>query len=447
MHCLIIDDEKNIRDTMRVVLEAAGHASVGVADGDAALDELAKRHFDVAFLDLKLKREDGLEILPKLRKFAPHLDVIICSAHGSIEAAVEAMRGGAADFVEKPFTPEQLRQVVDQVKQGRALKRKVAELESRIQHEAPAIVHLTADPAMQRVYDKARQVAGAPTTVLVLGESGTGKTVLARYLHDQSPQRENTFVTISCGSLSRELIGSELFGHVKGAFTGAVTDTFGKVALADGGTLFFDEIGDMPQEIQPQLLRLLQEREYERIGETKTRRANVRVIAATNRDLAKSVREGKFREDLFFRLNVFTLQMPSLRERRQDLLVLAAEYLRFFAVQCGKKIEGLAPATVELIQNYSWPGNLRELRNAIEHAVIMVASDQVQPQDLPDSVHHDSPNAPDVGARVSLQELETAHIRRVVETTDSMEEAARVLGIDPATLYRKRKSMAAVRVE
>jgi NtrC-family two-component system response regulator AlgB len=298
---------------------------------------------------------------------------------------------------------------------------------------------------MQKVVEVALKAAGAPATIMITGESGTGKTVLARSIHENSPQKENAFVTISCPSLSRELLASELFGHVKGAFTGATSETWGKVSLADGGTLFLDEIGDLPLEIQPKLLRLLQEKEYERVGETKTRKANVRVIAATNRNLEVAVTEGRFREDLFYRLNVISLRLPSLRERPADLQKLAANYLGFFARQCGKQIGGFSDAAAQAIQNYRWPGNLRELRNVVERAAILASGKQIEPGDLPENMtqvaNGGDGTQPQVGARISLEELENQHLRQVIARTSSMEEAAQILGIDPATLYRKRKKL------
>jgi NtrC-family two-component system response regulator AlgB len=298
---------------------------------------------------------------------------------------------------------------------------------------------------MQKVFELASKAAATPASILLLGESGTGKTVLARMMHANSSQKDNAFVTLNCPSLSRELLESELFGHVKGAFTGATADTFGKVALAEGGTLFLDELGEMPLEIQPKLLRLLQEKEYERVGEAKTRQANVRVIAATNRNLEQAVAEGRFREDLFYRLNVISIQMPPLRERPADLLPIATSYLRFFAAQCGKRLSGFSPEAQQALRQYSWPGNLRELRNAVERAVILAGGEEVNVPDLPEKICQNPPVAGTpralVGAKVSLEELQNEHIARVIEQTSTMEEAARILGIDPATLYRKRKKI------
>jgi two-component system, NtrC family, response regulator AlgB len=445
MRVLIIDDEASIRKTTTVALETIGHGTSAVEDGAGALRQLETEHFDVAFLDLKLNNENGLELLPKLLKVNPNLDVVVFTAHASIENAVDAIRGGAVDYIPKPFTPEQIRQVLSKIIRRRKLEGRLADLEFRLSTDSPTTDLTTVEPAVQKVYDVAMKAAGTPATIMLAGESGTGKTVLARAIHENSAQKESAFVTVSCPSLSRELLESELFGHVKGAFSGAVAETWGKISLAEGGTLFLDEIGDLPLEIQPKLLRLLQEREYERVGEAKTRHANVRVITATNKDLEKSVKEGRFREDLFYRLNVISLRLPSLRERTRDVMKIARGYLRFFARQCGKKLEGFSETAEQAIVSYAWPGNLRELRNVIERAAILAGEDRVELADLPENLSHEpwtgEGAAMEAGSRISLEDLENEHLRRVLKGTKSMEEAAQILGIDPATLYRKRKKL------
>ena len=445
MRLLIIDDEQNIRRTITMALEAMGHEVAAVETSAAALKQLAAGSFDVAFLDLKLDGENGLDVLPELLKRDPELAVIVFTAFASVETAVEAMRRGAVDYIPKPFTPDQIRHALEKILKTRRLEHRVAELESRLSGTAPDTALTTCEPAVQKVFEVALKAAVTPATILLLGESGTGKTVLARAIHERSSQRENAFVTVNCPSLSRELLESELFGHVKGAFTGAVNDTAGRVAAADGGTLFLDEIGDLPMEIQAKLLRLLQEKEYERVGEAKTRRANVRVIAATNRDLEKLVQENRFREDLFYRLNVISLHMPSLRERPGDLPGIAENYLRFFSAQCGKQTTGFSEPALQAMQHYAWPGNLRELRNVVERAVILAADATINIEDLPEKLSGSAGTnghpGLHLGAKVSLAELENEHIARVMQQAPTLEEAARILGIDPATLYRKRKRL------
>ncbi len=446
MRVLVIDDEANIRKTTVLALEGMGHETAEAEEGTSALSVLESAHFDVAFLDLKLGAENGLELLPKLLKINPNLDVVVFTAYASIENAVEAMRAGAVDYIGKPFTPEQIRQVLSKIVRMRKLEGRLADLEFRLSVDSPTTDLTTVEPAMKKVFELALKAAGTPATIMLTGESGTGKTVLGRAIHENSPQRESAFVTVSCPSLSRDLLESELFGHVKGAFSGAVAETWGKVSLADGGTLFLDEIGDLPLEIQPRLLRLLQEKEYERVGEAKTRKADVRVIAATNRNLEQAVQEGRFREDLFYRLNVISIRLPALRERAADVPRIAKGYLRFFARQCGKQVEGFSLPAEQAILSYAWPGNLRELRNVVERAVILATGSRIETSDLPDNLspalaETGATGAPEAGARVTLEQLENEHLRRVLASTASLEEAAQILGIDPATLYRKRKKL------
>ena len=439
MRILIVDDEKNIRRSLTLALEAEEHEVNTASSGATALAELKAAPFDAVLLDLKLSQESGLDVLEEILRLSPQAAVVMVTAYASVETAVEAMRRGAFDYLPKPCTPEQVRQVLARIEKTRKLERRVAELESRLGSEAPEADLTSQSPSMQKVLDVAFRAADSDATVLLLGESGTGKSVLARAIHQRSPRRNGAFVTVSCPSLSRELLESDLFGHVKGAFTGAHTDTLGKVAAADGGTLFLDEIGELPMEIQAKLLRLLQEREYERVGETKPRRANVRVISATNRDLGQAVPSGKFREDLFYRLNVISLRLPALRERVNDIEKLAQSHLAFLAAHAGKNVHGFSPAALDAMRHYPWPGNLREMRNVIERAVILCRGELIDVEDLADTL------APScdfrLGGKFALEEIEAEHIRRVLAGTRTLDEAAEILGIDPATLYRKRKKI------
>ena len=439
MRVLVVDDEQNIRRTLTVALESMGYEVVTSAHGSGALNEIKARRFDVMLLDLKLSQESGLDVLDEALRISPALAVVIMTAFASIETAVEAMRRGAFDYLPKPATPEQLRQVLGRIQKTRKLERRVAELESRLEAELPEIDLTTDSPAMAKAFEVAFKAATTDATVLLLGESGTGKSVLARAIHQRSSRNNGAFVTVSCPSLTRELLQSELFGHVKGAFTGALAETWGKVTAAEGGTLFLDEVGDLPPETQAKLLRLLQEREYERVGETKVRYADVRVIAASNRDLAKAVAAGTFREDLFYRLNVISITLPPLRDRLDDVERLAMAHLHSVANECDKKIDSISADALDVMKRYNWPGNIRELRNVIERAVILSSNHEIEASDLTETIEPDSEIR--IGGKVSLEELETAHIKKVIANSKTLEEAAAVLGIDAATLYRKRKKL------
>jgi NtrC-family two-component system response regulator AlgB len=440
MRVLIVDDEPSIRRTTRIAVESAGHTAAEAPNAARAV-KAAEEGFDAVFLDLKLGADDGLEVLGQLVKLRPAPAVILFTAYANIATAVEAMRRGAFDFIPKPFTPDQIRGVLAKVAKAGTLQRRIQALEDEIESGHPPVDLESEEPAMQRALQVAFRAAATPANILLLGPSGTGKSVLAREIHKRSARSESAFVTVNCPSLSRELLESELFGHVKGSFTGAVADTSGKVAVADGGTLFLDEIGETPPEIQPKLLRLLQEREYERVGENVALRADVRVIAATNRDLAAEVRAGRFREDLFYRLNVIAVPLPGLRDRPADLRRLAEGARRYFAMRVGKGGMAFSPAVLDAFAGYPWPGNLRELRNVIERAVILAPGETIELGDLPDEFSGPGLSACAVGARVTLEELEAEHIRRILSASRSLEEAAKTLGIDPATLYRKRSKL------
>jgi NtrC-family two-component system response regulator AlgB len=447
MRILIVDDEVNIRKSLRVALESM-HNTV---DETATLADASKRiersAFDLAFVDLRLRQESGLDLLESLMGLAPRLGVVIITAYASIDSAVDAMRRGAFDYLPKPFTPAQIRAVLERFDRMRSLQTQIADLREQIGAEVPEFSLESGDPVISTVLDQGRQVAPTDAVVLIRGESGTGKGVFARAIHAWSRRARGPLVTVSCPSLSADLLESALFGHVRGSFTGAVADTEGKVAGAERGTLLLDEIGDLPLPLQPKLLRFLQERRYERVGEARTRAADVRLIAASNRDLDAAVVAGQFREDLLFRLNVVELTLPALRER-SDRIELATHLLAFFARQIGKKIEGFTSEARQALLSYSWPGNLRELRNAIERAAIFATAAKVGLGDLPSRVAVSmaaaggTPNPPiEVGLPVSLERLESEHIRLLLERCPSFEDAARILSIDPSTLYRKRKQL------
>ena len=439
MDILLIDDESGLRRTMRLTLESMGHRVSDAASGAQTRDLLHQHRFDIAFLDVRLGRETGLDLLPLLLRQASPPDVVVVTAYASIDSAVEAMRGGAFDYLPKPFTPDQLRVVLDRSALVRGLRNKVADLEGQVRDAVPKSDLDSTDPATQQALDVAFRAAASEATVLLRGESGTGKGVVARAVHARSPRAARPFVTVNCPSLSAELLESELFGHARGAFTGAVAETTGKVAAAEGGTLFLDEVGDLPLALQPKLLRLLQEKSYERVGEAQVRHADVRLVAATNHALEADVAAGRFREDLFYRLNVIEVTLPPLRQRPGDILPLADRLLRFFARQTGKTVTGFTPEARAALAGHAWPGNVRELRNAIERGVILTTDAEIGLAHLPARVGAPPAKTVEVGGAATIEEIEAEHIRRVLVAAPSLDTAAQTLGIDPSTLYRKRK--------
>jgi NtrC-family two-component system response regulator AlgB len=439
MRVLIADDERNIRKTLAVCLEALGCAVTECSSAGAALESLARLPHDLALVDLRLGRESGLDLLPALLSERPALEVVIITAYATIDTAVEAIRRGARDYLPKPFTPAQIKRVVEQARSRMELSRKVAELTEELAGAAPEALLAAPGAAMRGVLEVISRTAAHDVPVLLRGESGTGKTVLARALHRQGPRHGRPFAVVNCPALNEDLLASELFGHVKGAFTGAVRDQPGRVESAEGGTLFLDEVGEIPPAVQAKLLRFLQDKQFERVGETRTRTADVRIVAATNRDLDRAVREGQFREDLLFRLNVVEVVVPPLRERRDEILPLARSFLAFFARAARRSPPQLSPEAEKAFLAYAWPGNVRELRNAIERAVILSPAQLLAPQAFPERIAQTAAAVPQLGGDFTVEAIEREHILRVLARARTQEEAAGVLGIDASTLWRKRK--------
>ena len=438
LNVLIVDDEINIRKTLTVFMDSRGYSVKAVSNSRDAVAEAELQLFDLAFIDLRLGTENGLDVVQSLQDACPWIKVVVITAYASIDTAVEAMKRGAADYIPKPFTPDQLELVIKRLAAVSGMEQRIASLQEDLRRMHPEVTFTSRYPAMQRVVELARQVASSEAVVLLRGPSGTGKTVLARSMHNWSRRAEKPFGVISCPSLSCDLLESELFGHVKGSFSGAVRDNPGRVSSGEGGSLFLDEIGDLPLAIQPKLLRFLQDREYERIGDHQTRKADVRIIAATNMDLEKSVREGRFREDLFYRLNVIQIHLPPLAGRPDDVEQLAGSLLQFFAAQNHKNLDGFTESALLALRSYSWPGNVRELRNVLERAVILSKTDRIGVELLPEQIFSKA-NPVRLGDPFTLDVIEENHIRRILASSKSLQEAAELLGIDQATLWRKRK--------
>ena len=438
LNILIVDDEINIRKTLSICLETEGHSVITVSNFEDALSEASRRSFDAAFVDLRLGTANGLDLISPLLTATPGIKIIVITAYASIDTAVEAMKRGATDYIPKPFTPAQVKLAVHKVFEVRTLEQKVVALREDLGRS-----HLDADfssgsSAMNHAIALARQAASSDATILLRGESGTGKSVLAKSIHAWSKRAAMPFSVLSCPSLSPELLESELFGHVRGAFTGAIRDNPGRISSCNGGTMLLDEIGDLPLSLQPKLLRFVQEKEYERIGDYMTRHADVRIIAATNIDLEKSVREGRFREDLYYRINVIQVEIPPLRERPDDVIALAERLLVFFGRSCHRMSLGFTDEAIHLLRHYSWPGNVRELRNVIERAVILCQTDRIGVNHFPENLRTMDTSVR-IGDPIPLDKIEEEHIRRVLATTRSLQEAADILGIDQATLWRRRK--------
>jgi NtrC-family two-component system response regulator AlgB len=435
---LVVDDEINIRKTLSVCLETEGHKVIAVSNFQDALTESSRRTFELAFVDLRLGTADGLDLIPALLATTPWLKIIVITAYASIDTAVEAMRRGATDYIPKPFTPAQVKLAVHKVFEMRALELRVAALQEDLGRLNPEVDFSSTSAAMERAINLARQVAPTDATVLLRGESGTGKTVLARSVHSWSNRASKPIGIVSCPSFSSELLESELFGHIKGAFTGAIRDNPGRIAACEGGTLFLDEIGDLPIPLQPKLLRFVQDREYERVGDYTTRKADVRIIAATSVNLEKAVKEGRFREDLFYRLNVVQIEIPPLRERPDDVVALAERLLVFWGRNNHRSFVGFTEEALQALKRHHWPGNVRELCNVVERAAIFCQANHVGIECLPSNLSPDI-TTPNVGDPVSLEKIEEEHIRRILATTKSLQEAADLLGVDQATLWRRRK--------
>ncbi len=441
---LIVDDDTAHRTMLKVNLEGAGYEIIEADDGDQVLPALEEHEVDLILMDLKMKRMDGIEAIKLLREKGRMEPVVVITAFSSVESAVEAMKYGAMDYVTKPVDIEALKITVSKALDFEALREENEELKKRIGEQFDFGNIIGRSPAMQKVFETLSLVAPSDATVLINGESGTGKELIASALHHNSNRKKGPFIKVNCAALHENLLESELFGHEKGAFTGADSQRKGRFELASGGTLFLDEIGDMSLQTQAKILRVLQEGELERLGGSTTIKVDVRLVAATHKDLNAMVKDGSFRQDLFFRLSVVPLDLPPLRDRTEDIPVLADFFLQRYAEKNKKDIRGFHPQTLMLLARYSWPGNIRELENTIERAVILCLGEQITPRELPpqmlphDFTINDKPVATSGG--LTLKDMEREAIRATLEQTDgNKSRSAKLLGIARQTLLNKIK--------
>jgi DNA-binding NtrC family response regulator len=439
---LVVDDDPDIREVLKDRLESLGYRILTAAGGREGLDLLEKQNPQIALLDIEMPVMSGLEVLKEIRARGMDVTVVMITAYGTIERAVQAMKEGAYDFIPKPFEPEQIALTVEKALERERLKREVEILSEEVGERYRLVVGRSA--RMNHAIETAKKAAASKTTILLLGESGTGKEIFARAIHNWGAEKAKPFVAINCVGLSKELLESELFGHEKGAFTGAHELKKGKMELAHGGTIFLDEIGDIAPELQTKFLRFLQEREFERVGGTKPIRVDVRIVAATNRDLDAAVKDGRFREDLYYRLNVIPINLAPLRERKEDIPELANFFMKRFSAETKKVFNAIVQEAREKLVAYEWPGNVRELANAMERAVVLGRGPKITVEDLPPRIA--AAESRDRSGSLSYRDDLTAYRREIIlkallQTRGNRTAAAKALGLEKNYLSRLIKSL------
>jgi two-component system response regulator AtoC len=434
---LVVDDEPIIRDSLRDWLNDEGYEILTAENATKGLEILEFENPVISIVDLVMPGIDGIEFLRRAKEIQPDIEVIVMTAYASIATAISAIKEGAYDYIEKPFSLERITLLLDKLVDHRKLVQENLSLQEKLDERDKVDDIVTRSPKMRQIIELTRVVANSNATVLITGESGTGKELVARAIHSHSPRSKRSFVAVSCAALPESLLESELFGHEKGAFTGASMRRKGKIELAHNGTLFLDEVGEMSPNIQVHLLRVLEEREFTRVGGNELIKVDVRLVSATNRDLQVALRDNKFREDLYYRLNVVTIDLPPLRERTEDILLLAEHFLKKFTIENMKKVTGFSKEVTEFLFKYPWPGNVRELENTIERAVILAQEEVIQLKDL---LQKNSPLVISSPADYTLREVETRHIQDVLnDTGGNYSHAAKILGISRVTLYNKVK--------
>jgi len=436
---LVVDDEPLVRNFLKEVLEAEDYEVLTTEDGLSALKEVERGGIDLVITDVRMPKLNGIELLKEVKKRSPSTLVVVITAYGTIENAVEAMKNGACDYITKPLSPEQIKLAIQKASQHKNLLNENRYLRSEVSQRYNFEQLIGRSPQMRRVYEMIDRVAPTNATVLIQGESGTGKELVARAIHYRSPRKDKPFVKVNCAALPEDLLESELFGHERGAFTGAVSKREGRFELADRGTLLLDEISETSPAFQAKLLRVLQEQEFERVGGSKTIKVDVRVIATTNKDLKQAIREGKFREDLYYRLNVLPIYLPPLRERKEDIPLLVQHFLEKYSRQNGLRIKSLSKKCLDMMMQYEWPGNVRELENVIERAVVMSEGETIFPENisLSSPVQKMGLSFPE---EITLEEMEKRLILHTLQRTGgNRTEAAKILGISVRTVRNKLK--------
>ena len=434
---LIVDDELHVRESLSHWFAEDGYDVVAADSGKQALALLGRRSFDIVITDIRMPGMDGLELQHRILEVDPDLAIIVITAYASVSTAVQALKEGAYDYLAKPFDPEEMTRVVEKAWEKQRLRKENLLLKERLKGSGPRLI-VGDSPDMAAVMKLVESVAPTETTVLIRGESGTGKELVARLIHTGSPRAFGPMVAVNCGALPEGILESELFGHEKGAFTGATAMRKGKLELADGGTLFLDEIGEISPKVQVELLRSLEDKKVTRLGGNHEIQVDFRIVCATNSDLEEAVSEGGFREDLFYRINVFEITIPPLRDRVGDIQPIADHYLRTFSAAMGRQVTGFSPEAEKLMRSYSWPGNVRELANAVERALVVCRGTTIDLEHLPISSHIPGRGEIESEDRFSLVAVEDRHIRHVLDRTGfNVSETARILGIDRVTLYNK----------
>ncbi|MDH4082199.1 MAG: sigma-54 dependent transcriptional regulator [Nitrospira sp.] len=439
---LVVDDDADMRELAHDMLKDRGHQVTTAGSGQEALKRLAEEDYAAVLTDLRMKGMEGLELLTQIKRTYPDINVILMTAFGSVETAVEAMKHGASDYLTKPVKKDELVRVIERVVREASLRREVSRLRKEVHKEYSFHHILGKSKPIQAVFDLIRRVADSPTNVLITGESGTGKELVAKAIHYNSDRKDAPFIPVNCAAIPEQLLESELFGHMRGAFTDAKLDKRGLFEEAQKGTLFLDEISELPLMLQAKILRAIQEKEIRRVGATKPISVDVRIIAATNLNLSEEVKNKRFREDLYYRLNVIELKLPPLRERREDIPLLVEAFLKKCGEVRGKEVKGVTEAALAMLMDYAWPGNVRELENVIERAVTLSRGEKISPDDLPPAVQgaRGDRRVLDEAAEkaLPLDELEKEYIKKILEKSGGNKyQAAHALGIDRKTLYRK----------